>query len=49
VTEPISPAGFLRAWRDSFPFATTNLPAADDDEPYDPELDAPFNVIDREI
>jgi hypothetical protein len=39
-----SPAGFLRAIRVNI--STTNLPARDEDEPYDQEMDAPFNVID---
>lgn len=42
---PISPAGYLRAYRAIFgQYATTNLPR-DPDDPYDPEDDEPFRWV----
>jgi hypothetical protein len=41
----VSPAGFLRAWRD-LPAAITNL-QRDPDDPFDPAGDPPFTLVDR--
>jgi hypothetical protein len=40
-------AGFLRAWAENLPGSVTNL-TRDPDDPYDPDEDAPFNIIDEE-
>jgi hypothetical protein len=44
----IDPTGWLRALDQTLSITTTaNLPIPDDDEPYDPKLDAPFTIIQR--